>query len=157
MGRADGADLTAAGAALFRLGRLFGRRALPPETGEGRPVEVSRILVCEAVATGAGDGAGEVTVGEVAERLAIDPSTASRLVAEAIRAGYVARGASAVDGRRSALSLTALGEALLIDARRYQREVFERITAGWEPTERAAFARSLVRFVAGVANELADA
>ena len=155
-----GADpLEDAGAALFRLGRLFARRPAHPDgrVGQGRPVELSRILVAEAVAAGPTTPEGEVTIGDVADRLAIDPSTASRLVAEAIRDGYVSRGSSTIDARRSALHPTAQGAALVEDARRYQRGIFEQITADWSPDERASFARLLVRFTDGVAARLAGA
>ncbi len=81
--------LDQAGQALFRLGRIFSRYPmkdqLQRQTGQG--IELSRILVAEAVAIGSTEAKQEVTVGVVAERLRIDPSTASRLVAETIRAG----------------------------------------------------------------------
>src|SRR5688500_9527740 len=87
-GDADAA-LDRAGQALFRLGRLFARRTSHHALAEraGRPVELSRILVAEAVAAGPDEPGGEITVGLIADRLAVEPSTASRLVAEAIREG----------------------------------------------------------------------
>jgi DNA-binding MarR family transcriptional regulator len=151
--------LADAGAALFRLGRLFARRHAHRDggAGQGRAVELSRILVAEAVAAGPATPEAEVTIGIVAARLAIDPSTASRLVAEAIRDGYVSRGPSTIDARRSSLHLTAQGAALVEDARRYQRTIFEQITADWSAEEQASFARLLVRFTDGVAARLAAA
>ncbi|HEX5506243.1 MAG TPA: MarR family winged helix-turn-helix transcriptional regulator [Thermomicrobiales bacterium] len=150
------AALDEAGRALFRLGRLFGRRPLPERLAEpgGRAAELSRILVAEAIAAGPVVPGEDVTVGLVAARLAVDPSTASRLVAEAIRAGYVAGTASPADARRRRLDLTAAGHGLVADARRYQRAVFERLTRDWTDEERLAFARLLVRFAAAVGEEL---
>src|SRR5690242_17921269 len=80
------ATLDRAGHALFRLGRLFARRSArhAPSEQTGRPVELSRILVAEAVAAGPATPDGDITVGLIADRLAIEPSTASRLVADAI-------------------------------------------------------------------------
>lgn len=148
--------LDEAGRTLFRLGRLFGRQPSPERLAEpgGRAVELSRILVAEAVAAGPAAPGEDVTVGLVAARLAVDPSTASRLVAEAIRAGYVAAAASPADARRRRLDLTAAGHSLVAAARRYQRAVFERVTRDWTEQERLAFARLLVRFADAVAEEL---
>src|SRR5262245_12658534 len=100
--------------ALFRLGRLFARRAAhhaPTERTE-RPVEPSRILVAEAVAAGPTTPDDDITVGLIADRLVVEPSTASRLVADAIRDGYVARTPSPADARRLRLALTPAGHTL---------------------------------------------
>ena len=149
--------LDGAAQALFRLGRLFGKRPLlhTLESRTARAVELSRILVAEAVATGAEPSATGVTVGVVAARLAVDPSTASRLVAETIQDGYVARVASPADARRAQLALTEAGHALVADARRYQRAVFDEITQDWAAPERAEFARLLARFTDTLAERLA--
>lgn len=150
------AVLDEAGRALFRLGRLFGRQPLPQILAGrgGRAVELSRILVAEAVAAGIAAPGEEVTVGLVADRLAVDPSTASRLVADATAAGYVTAAASPADARRRRLDLTPAGHELVAGARRHQRAVFERVTRDWTDRERLEFARLLVRFVAAVAEEL---
>src|SRR5687767_14098918 len=122
-------DLDAAARALFGLGRTFARQSVRDQLREpsGRAVELSRVLIVQAVDEGVtapaeGDSTpdeggsgpgGEVTVGTVAERLGIDPSTASRLVADATRDGYLARSASARDGRRACLTLTEAGRELV--------------------------------------------
>ena len=57
-----------------------------------------------------GDSNGEeVTVGLIAERLGIDPSRASRVVAEVVDRGYARRVASQSDARRICLELTPQG------------------------------------------------
>lgn len=147
----DSAALDDAARALFRLGRLFGRRA-PDRFSDAaeRGVELSRVLVAQAVEPDPAERDREVTVSVVAERLAIDPSTASRLVAEAIRDGYLARAPSPVDARRVRLELTEAGRALNEDARRHQRAVFDRVTRGWSDRERREFARLFVKFAAAV-------
>ena len=154
----DPAALDDAGPALFRLGRLFSKppspQALTARTG--RAIELSRILVVQAIEAGPGEAEREMTVGTVAVRLGIDPSTASRLVAEAIKDGYLSRATSRADARRAHLELTDAGRALAASARRYQRAVFEQVTRDWTDAERREFARLFVRVAAAVAETLAD-
>jgi DNA-binding MarR family transcriptional regulator len=114
-------------------------------------VELSRILVTEAVAAGPEEPGQEITVGVVAERLAIDPSTASRLVAETMNAGYLSRAISQTDSRRIRLELTEAGRELVENAHHYQRTVFEQVTGDWSEDERQEFARLLIKFVASFA------
>jgi DNA-binding MarR family transcriptional regulator len=148
--------LDAAAQALFRLGRLFGRRSLAQTLADqrGHAPELSRVLVAQALADDDADR-GESTVGLVAERLGVEPSTASRLVADAVRDGYVARATSTLDSRRVRLALTADGVALAEAARRYQRRVFDEVTQGWPDHEREEFARLFLRFAAAVEQRIA--
>jgi DNA-binding MarR family transcriptional regulator len=151
-------DLALAARALFTLGRTFARQSMRDllHAPSGRAVDLSRVLVAQAVHDGLADPDAEVTVGTVAERLAIDPSTASRLVADAVRDGYLARSASAHDARRARLALTEAGRALVEASRRFQRQVFLEATAGWPAAERDAFARLFVRFAEAVAGRYAE-
>ena len=143
-----------AGQALFRLGRIFSKQPMSQVLmgRTGRAVELSRVLVVQAVEVGPEDPGQEVTVGMVADRLGIDPSTASRVVAETIPAGHLSRVASAADARRVHLELTDAGRTLSEHARRYQRGVFEQVTREWSDGERHEFARLLTRFVDAVAD-----
>jgi DNA-binding MarR family transcriptional regulator len=153
---ADAASmLNDAGRALFRLGRIFGRHPMREQIMERREntPELSQILVTEAVAAATAETEQEVTVGIVAERLAIDPSTASRLVAETIVGGYLSRAPSQIDSRRIRLRLTDAGYKLVEDAHRYQRIIFEAITKNWPEQERRDFAHLLVKFAASVAEK----
>lgn len=148
--------LAQAGQALFRFGRLFSRYPMREQLirQTGKLLELSHVLVSEAVASEeevAGEH-GEVTVGAVAEYLAIDPSTASRLVSETIAAGYIARAPSQVDNRRIRLTLTDVGRTLVTHAHDYQRDVFLQMTSEWSDDERREFARQLIRFVAAIAD-----
>ena len=151
-------DLEAAARALFALGRTFSRQSIADllRARSGRAVDLSRVLVVQAVDEGVGAPDGEVTVGTVAERLGIDPSTASRLVADATRDGYLARSASPHDGRRACLTLTDAGRELVRASRRFQRQAFLEATASWTDEERAQFARLFVRFAAAVAGRHAE-
>jgi DNA-binding MarR family transcriptional regulator len=149
----DPSVLDDAGRALFRLGRMFDRQRVRKVLARGseRSVELSRIFAVQAVEAGLAEPGDEVTVGAVAERLGIDQSTASRLVAETIREGYLSRAASEADGRRIRLELTEAGRKLAGDARRYQRSVFEDLTRDWPAHEREEFARLLAKFADSVA------
>jgi len=111
-----------------------------------RALELSRILVVQAVEAGATDPGEEITIGVVARWLDIDPSTASRLVSETIRAGYLFGAPSSTDARRTRLTLTDAGHALAVAARRYQRATFEHITREWPDGERQEFARLFIKF-----------
>jgi len=147
-------DPTRAGQALFRLGRMLGRHSMREQLtrSTGKTPDLSQVLVTEAVAiTRAEQPDQEVTVGVVAERLTIDPSTASRLVAETIAAGYLTRTPSQTDSRRICLELTQAGEVLVEQAHRYQQSVFARITHQWPEQERQEFARLLSKFVSSLA------
>ena len=145
-----------AGDALFRLGRSFHR--LPPlgvdagVTDAGR--ERSTLQVALAVAEGSADS-GTVTIGLVAQRLGIEPSTASRLVAGAVAAGLVAREPAPGDRRQAALRLTESGAATVHAARRYQRQIFAEMTATWDKADRATFARLFPRFADEVMHQTA--
>ena len=88
----------------------------------------------------------------VAEQLGIDPSTASRLVAETIGAGYLARLPSSRDKRRLCLELTDTGRTLVAHAQRYQRAVFEYATRDWTEAEQQEFGQLLIKFVAAVSD-----
>lgn len=144
--------LNDASTALFRLGRVFSRQPMSDilAAHTGRAVELSRIMVVQAIELSAAEAEQEVTIGTVADHLGIDPSTASRLVAETIRERYVERAPSEHDARRARLVLTERGSDLARDARRYQRTVFDTLTQDWTMEERHEFARLFVRFAHAV-------
>lgn len=130
--------------AFFRLRRMLNRHAVAQRAMQA--VELSRIFVAQAVEVGAERPDQEMTVGVVAERLDVDPSTASRLVADTVRAGYLSQSLSPSDGRRTLLALTDTGRVLLADVRQYQRDVLTQYTADWSDEERREFARLLTKF-----------
>jgi len=159
------------GAALLQLRKSWAKpdlmkriRAQTPAGTDGRPLQISNLMVVNAVAaltadaarpggTGEPDRAGgaagaprEITVGAVAERLEIDPSTASRLVGHAIDAGLLTRRPSPVDARRANLGLTEEGRRVKQVADRFRRAYLNELMSGWTAEERAEFARLLTRF-----------
>jgi len=150
MGKRTPDDITTEAAqALFRFARLFSRPARQMHHEPDAPtVELSRILVVESV-----ESMETATVGSVAQHLDIDPSTASRLVAQTIRDGYLVRVASQEDGRRALLELTAAGKQLADAARSYQLKVFMRATQDLTPKERDTFARQFVAFADSIVTQ----
>ncbi|RFU37001.1 MarR family transcriptional regulator [Actinomadura logoneensis] len=146
--------------ALFHLRRVWARpdlmkkiRAQTSAGPGGRPLQLSNLMVVHAVAALAECADGpEVTVGAVAERLEIDPSTASRLVGHAIDAGFVSRRPSPVDARRANLGLTDAGRRLRQVAERFRRAYFDELMSGWTDREKVEFARLLTRFADAAAH-----
>ncbi|MFG1997636.1 MarR family winged helix-turn-helix transcriptional regulator [Spirillospora sp. NPDC048911] len=113
--------------------------------------DLSRTLVLNIVLEHTKDSAKEVTVGAVAELLAVDPSVASRMVTDNIKAGYLIRAASQQDGRRTVLQLSPQGVELMDRFRRHQRSAFEYITADWQEKDRLEFARLMLKYVDSLA------
>src|SRR5690606_37728655 len=85
--------------------RELGQRALV-ELRIGLDIAQFDVLVAiDGPANEFGAAAGETMVGTVAERLAIDPSRASRLVSEMVDQGYARRAVSQADARRAVVVL----------------------------------------------------
>jgi len=125
--------------------RDFGRRLLRELDVD---LEVIHMDVIGAVGHESPETAGseEVTVGLVAERLDIDPSRASRLVADVVERGYVRRVASQADSRRICLELSDEGRTLVQAIRQTKWNVFSTALGKWNDGELITFARLLDRF-----------
>ncbi|MCB7135912.1 MarR family winged helix-turn-helix transcriptional regulator [Cellulosimicrobium marinum] len=108
----------------------------------GTRVELSTLLVLDAV------GEAGATVRDVATRLAVAHSTASRLVTRAEQAGAVERTTSPADARETLAVATSHGRALRGRAVAFRHERLARLTTGWTPEELATFADLLTRFAA---------
>lgn len=106
------------------------------------PVELSTVRVLRAV-----ERACDTTpsVGDIAERLTIDPSTASRLVDQQVAAGLLHRHRDPKDGRRSRLTLSDAGRALLDEVTDVRRQLLAEVTAGWDATDLDRLGDLLVR------------
>jgi DNA-binding MarR family transcriptional regulator len=118
--------------------------------GKAREAQAREAQAREAQAREA-EALGEVTVGAVAERLEIDPSTASRLVGHAIDAGLVSRRPSPTDARRANLQLTEAGERVKQVSHRFRMAYLANLMEDWAEEEKAEFARLLTRFTDAVA------
>jgi DNA-binding MarR family transcriptional regulator len=92
------------------------------------------------------DATREVTVGTVAERLGIDPSRASRIVADVVERGYIRRAASQADSRRIVLEPTDKGVAFGNEWRRRKSEVLIASLREWTEDALTTFARLVDRF-----------
>ena len=137
--------------ALIRLRRLWHThpRSGPLEPGASAP-ELSTVLVADAIHRQHQEQGAPVRVADVAHRLAVAPSTASRLVDRAVRAAVVARGTDPEDPRRAVLTLTPAGTALLATAFAFRTRYLERVLAGWNATDVETLARLLDRFATAV-------
>ncbi|WP_329277726.1 MarR family winged helix-turn-helix transcriptional regulator [Streptomyces sp. NBC_01451] len=135
--------------AMIRIRRRQSRRSLarPAMEGMAEPLDLNTLSVIDAVDEGASESERDVTVGFVADRLAIDPSRASRIVADAVRSGFVRRVASQEDGRRSCLALTRSGREAVSAAHRTRQDFYSRAFKDWDPDEQKHFARLLTKFV----------
>ncbi|MCW2889564.1 MAG: hypothetical protein QOE54_1690 [Streptosporangiaceae bacterium] len=152
------------GQAVFHLRRVWAKpglmRKIREQTEGSRPLQMSNLMVVHAVsglsAEATDDDAGEVTVGAVADRLEIDPSTASRLVGHAIDAGLVSRRPSPFDARRANLQLTDAGRRVRQVAHRFRMAYLADLTADWTEEERVQFAHLLKRFTHAAAQAPVD-
>lgn len=136
--------------ALVAIRRSQGRRTLQRRAGgnDAPASEAALYRVLDALEA-AHDAGTALTVTAVAEAIGVDQPRASRLVAQAIDAGLVRRGADPGDGRRSLLTLTARGRKVLTAGHRTRRAAVEAALTGWSPEDRDAFARLLRAFVSG--------
>ncbi|MGW3949668.1 hypothetical protein ACWEKM_01540 [Streptomyces sp. NPDC004752] len=111
-----------------------------------RSVDLTHTVVVDAVEEEPEEPGQEVTVGLVAERPAVDPSRAGRLVAAGVEAGYVRRVVSRADSRRACLELTDAGRALALLTHRVRQQFLGEIMQDRSPQERKDFARLLGKF-----------
>jgi DNA-binding MarR family transcriptional regulator len=89
---------------------------------------------------------GSITVSDLANRLEIDPSTASRQIQRLERLGLVTRSSDAADGRIARLTTTAKGRKLLDRVREVSLNDFDVVLRSWSETDRTRFAQLLDRF-----------
>jgi DNA-binding MarR family transcriptional regulator len=152
--------LTEIGVALFHLRRVWAKpdlmRKLREQTHCERPLQLSNLSVVSAIARLTPETSGQVTVGGVADRLDVDPSTASRLVGHAIDAGLVSRRPSPLDARRANLQLTAAGLRVVEAAERFRNMYIAELLADWTVDESNEFARLLTRFTEAAAKRPMD-
>lgn len=128
------------------LRRDFGRQVLAAIDPE---LETAHLDVISAIAHNPAwtdQPREEVTVGLIAERLAIDPSRASRVVADVVDRGYALRFASQSDARRICLELTEKGGRFVEAVRLNKWNLFSRALGQWNERDLITFAALLERF-----------
>jgi DNA-binding MarR family transcriptional regulator len=148
---ADGGDpdVVAVERAMVRIRRSVARRTFSRvlrERGDD-DADLAHVPVVDVVEEGGEEEGEPATVGVVGERLGIDPSRASRVVAAAVAAGMVKRVAAERDGRRIGLVLTDAGRALLRTTRAQRQRWMAAGMAGWSADDRHRFAELFTRFV----------
>ena len=88
---------------------------------------------------------GPLRIGDVAERLSIDVSVASRQVAALESSGYLVREPDEQDRRVRRVTVTEAGTRVLKESHRRMVEAFSTAMAGWEDEEVVALAHGLDR------------
>lgn len=131
--------------AFLRLRRLWSVSRHRVEDDGITRVELASLLVVEACGRKAAAGM-EANVSDVAFLADVTPSTASRLVDTAERAGLLQRQGSAHSGRRIALVLTPAGQVLQARAVLARRSWLAGQLASWTPVEVEQFGALLQRF-----------
>jgi DNA-binding MarR family transcriptional regulator len=112
----------------------------------GGPVELASLRVLRAVERSPSTAP---SIGDVADVLAVDPSTASRTVDRCVAAGHLTRVPCAQDRRRSRLELTAEGRAALARVTAARRELLAEVTADWDPGDLERLSELLRTLVEG--------
>lgn len=127
--------------------RELGHRALRALGLDIELAQVDTLFAIDAPHLAAdADDREETMVSTVAERLAIDPSRASRLVAEMVNAGYARRAVSQRDARRAILELTPAGEAVVVSVQKYKWLLLGEFFSGWSKADIDAFVPLLERY-----------
>ena len=94
--------------------------------------------------------AQEVTVGLLADELNLDPSRASRIAADLVERGLLARAVSQQDGRRSVLVPTPAAGALMQDFLHAKWQRTLKLFATWSEADIVAFADLFGRYTQGM-------
>ena len=129
------------------LGRVLARRRLLASLhGGGSPaLSPTRRKALDVLA-----GAGGVRVGQLADGVGIDETTATRLVDRLAADGLVERRRLSSDRRVTVVELTAAGAELVDEIARRRRDFFRDVLRALEPGER----EELVRLTARAAGAL---
>ncbi|GLR57958.1 MarR family winged helix-turn-helix transcriptional regulator [Rhizobium indigoferae] len=124
--------------------RLIGRLAIQ---NAAPGLELSHLDVLDAVRRA--QPAGEVTVGLIAEMLRIDPSRASRVVADMVGRNVLRREASQADARRIVVVMTEVGQDLLAEIVAQKLAIISEIVSDWPQEDVERFAALFERFIGG--------
>jgi len=124
--------------------RLIGRLAIQ---SAAPGLELSHLDVLDAVRRA--QPAGEVTVGLITEMLRIDPSRASRVVADMVGRNVLRREASQADARRIVVVMTEVGQDLLAEIVAQKLAIISEIVSDWPQEDVERFAALFERFIGG--------
>lgn len=137
----------------LRLRRLWSAQRQRLVNRDGRPIELSSLLVLEACARGVARGR-ETVIADVAYWADVAPSTASRLVDRAVEAKLVRRRPSAESARHTALDLTETGHAMRQEALDARLSWLVQQFRGWDEADVEALSELLSRFAEQIAEQL---
>lgn len=136
------------------------RRAVvrPPGMGVplpdlGRPIDVAKVLACEAVADLAREG-DPVTVGDVAAVLQLERSTTSRLLGECEAEGLLVRGSMPGDGRKVTLTLTECGQVAVAGSQVLRTDFLTHVAEDFTDDDLATMTDLLDRFADNLAGRI---
>lgn len=90
------------------------------------------------------------SIRDVATRLAVEHSTASRSVDTAVRAGLLTKRSCQEDLRRTRLELTRAGRSILEQTSERRREVLAEVTRSWRPEDMEMLIQLLDEFCGGL-------
>jgi DNA-binding MarR family transcriptional regulator len=133
---------------LVTLRRMFQRKELAALWAGDPALDYTELRLLDAVRI-----AQPATVGEVAQRLGIDPSRASRQVKAAIERGVLRRSVDARDGRKVVVEVTKAGAAVQQRGSNLTRDRIAMAVKGWSTAEQERFARLFERFAAGMTTD----
>lgn len=140
-------DLLRIGRVMTRMRLMTGRRVIGrlaiQKVAPG--LELTHLDVLDAVRRG--EIIGEVTVGVIADTLRIDPSRASRIVAEMVAKNVLRRKASQTDARRIIVVMTALGQRLVAELHALKQSIVESVVADWPPEDIEIFSKLFEKYV----------
>jgi len=136
--------------AVTQMIRSMGRRNVGHgmEKALKKLMNVSHFAVIDCLAECEDIGA-RATIGMIARRASVDPSRASRMVMNAVKAGYVERVISQDDARQTYVVLTLKGKNFAAGIRQIRRKHFVTRLRGWSEEDCETFARLLTRFARG--------
>jgi DNA-binding MarR family transcriptional regulator len=133
---------------LVTLRRMFQRKELAALWAGDPKLDYTELRLLDAVRI-----AQPTTVGEIAQRLGLDPSRASRQVKSAIERGLLRRSVDARDGRKVVLEVTKAGAVLQQRGSELTRDRIATAVEGWSVAEREKFAGLFERFAAGMTTD----
>ncbi|AXG82118.1 MarR family winged helix-turn-helix transcriptional regulator [Streptomyces paludis] len=137
---------------LASLAYLLTRARAHDERISRAGVSARRSDVHLLLALDAHDGVGRV--GDLADRLMVEPSHVTRQIARLQSQGLVERTADPLDGRARRVAITEAGTALLTRLRHANRAAIQRALTGFDEADIATAAAVLQRLMDGYARQV---
>ncbi|MEW5808511.1 MAG: MarR family winged helix-turn-helix transcriptional regulator [Actinomycetota bacterium] len=133
------------GQLLFGFVRHWSRRST---ASDGSIAEQGRLVLATEAVAALVHRKQAATVNAVAQEIGIDQSGASRMIKNAVDAGYLTMTPTPADGRSRDVAVTASGHAVLREANAWQERMFDKLTAGWSDRRRNDFQAAIADLIA---------